>query len=114
MPKPIKRYRAENVAVLNWYEHIRKRPGMYLGATNQRGFVNVLREVLGAQSYGGPYARVGLVLTGPAAARLAFEAPPSTVQPVPGRAPYWVLLSQNLEVLNALSERFHLDLMGPG
>ncbi|MEO0778823.1 MAG: hypothetical protein AAF146_19805 [Bacteroidota bacterium] len=98
---------------MNWYEHIRKRPGMYLGATNQRGFINVLREVLAAQAYGGPYARVGLVLTGPAAARLAFEAPPTTVQQVPGRAPYWVLLSQNLEVLNALSERFYLDLMGP-
>ena len=86
MPKPTERYSAENLAVLNWYEHIRKRPGMYLGATNQRGFINVLREVMAAQAYGGPYARVGLVLPGPAAARLAFEAPPTTVQQVPGRA----------------------------
>lgn len=34
-------YKAEDIQVMEWHEHIRRRPGMYIGNTDSRGIVNL-------------------------------------------------------------------------
>lgn len=38
-------------ANLTWYEHIRKRPGMYLGTVNTAGFVDLLKGIFNEGMY---------------------------------------------------------------
>lgn len=41
------KYAAENISEkLNWNEHIRKRPAMYIGAVNNKGFTNLVKGIL--------------------------------------------------------------------
>ncbi len=41
-----KKYSAENIRVLEWPEHIRLRPGMYIGRTDTKGFFHIIRECI--------------------------------------------------------------------
>ncbi len=36
----------DNIEKLEWYEHIRKRSGMYIGAVNIKGFVEMLKGII--------------------------------------------------------------------
>lgn len=38
--------KSEQSQELTWYEHIRKRPGMYLGRVNHRGFMEMLKGII--------------------------------------------------------------------
>lgn len=41
-------YSMKNIREIKWYEHIRLRPGMYVGQVNEYGFVGMLKELLSA------------------------------------------------------------------
>ena len=38
------KYTEDDIQKLKWNEHIRKRPGMYVGQVNEKGFVDMLKE----------------------------------------------------------------------
>src|SRR3989344_252174 len=44
--KPSDSYTAENIQVLEGLEPVRKRPGMYIGSTDERGLHQLFREIL--------------------------------------------------------------------
>lgn len=45
MSKKSKNNSIENAQQLKWYEHIRKRPGMYIGQVNEKGFTELLKGI---------------------------------------------------------------------
>src|SRR3989344_5916322 len=44
--KPSDSYTAENIQVLEGLEPVRKRPGMYIGSTDERGLHQLFREIV--------------------------------------------------------------------
>ncbi len=44
--KPTGDYWAENIQVLEWLEPVRKRPGMYIGSTDERGLHHLVWEIV--------------------------------------------------------------------
>ena len=42
----VENYSEETIKTLNWQEHIRKRPGMYISDTTTRGQQNLEREIV--------------------------------------------------------------------
>lgn len=45
MSEKSKNYSTDNFQHLKWYEHIRKRPGMYIGQVNENGFTELLKGI---------------------------------------------------------------------
>ena len=39
-------YNAENIQILEGLEAVRRRPGMYIGSTSERGFHHLVYEIL--------------------------------------------------------------------
>ena len=39
-------YSKENIKELKWYEHIRKRPGMYVSQVNEKGFMDMMKGII--------------------------------------------------------------------
>ncbi|NLZ24407.1 type IIA DNA topoisomerase subunit B [Candidatus Dojkabacteria bacterium] len=46
MPKPISKYGASNIQVLQGLEAVRKRPAMYIGSTDRNGLHHIFTEIL--------------------------------------------------------------------
>jgi DNA gyrase/topoisomerase IV subunit B len=42
----LKKYSEDNIQSLEFYDHIRKRPGMYLGQVNHKGFIDTLKKFI--------------------------------------------------------------------
>ena len=39
-------YQAENIKSLDYFEHIRKYPGMYIGSKNEQGLLHCVKEII--------------------------------------------------------------------
>ena len=40
------KYQAENIKSLDYFEHIRKYPGMYIGSKNEQGLLHCVKEII--------------------------------------------------------------------
>ncbi|MFJ5886371.1 DNA gyrase subunit B [Kitasatospora cineracea] len=69
-------YNAVHIQVLEWPEAVRKRPGMYIGSTGERGLHHMAQEVLQAAAnevLSGRASRVEAVLTADSGLRVSHD-----------------------------------------
>lgn len=72
------RYDASHLEVLEWWEAIRKRPGMYVGSTGERGLHQLVFEVAGLavnEVLAGRASSVDVTLTPDGGVRVADDGP---------------------------------------
>jgi len=98
----------DSPTTLTWWQHVRKRPGMYLGRVNNRGFVDNLKGLL-SNGLSTQEAIVALTITGDRSVELEIIAPGMTFYPEwePGRFGDFCM---ELLVFAALSSKCTLEL----
>lgn len=108
-----KKYDEKSVSTLSWDEHIRKRPGMYLGTVNSRGFVNLLKELITGCILNRPHAEVRLNLHDRNTGDLTIASKTITVPPfwIESYLSGYTPIEFGLMALAALSSAFKLHLL---
>ncbi len=104
-----KKYAKKNVQKLTWPEIIRKRPGMYIGRINNRGFIEIIKNIL-TETFTATSTKHGFIdFLGDYSARISFN---NLKRPI---SDDWMIIdkisapfSSYYPVLNALSTSFRL------
>lgn len=98
-------------ADLTWYEHIRKRPGMYLGTVNTAGFVTLLKSVFNEGDLTRPRLSLyRLELLGDKSAELTIVSELILVPRLQNLLPSGTSLTFSLGVLAAVSTKLETRL----
>ena len=97
-------YDAADIAVLEGVEHVRLRPGMYIGTTGQRGLHHLVYEVVDNsvdEAMAGSCDRILVTLTRDGSCRVADNGRGIPVKPIPGAKDRRPALEVVLTTLNA-------------
>ncbi|HFA47769.1 MAG TPA: hypothetical protein ENJ95_01980 [Bacteroidetes bacterium] len=99
----------ENIEAIDWIEHIRSRPGMYLGSMNNRGFVGMLKYILSEIILNAKPDFIVIELHGQSRGELRFENIKNTVNDSLGVALKKAgRVFYEMQALNALSSHFQI------
>jgi len=108
-----KKYTSDNIQELKWNEHIRKRPGMYLGQVNMKGFTNMLRELVSSAIRKTKAESFTIELKGKLAAQFRFNNVKGEIEKnwesfaTNPRNPF----SLEMYALNSLSKKFRISFL---
>ncbi len=104
-------YSEDNIQELKWNEAIRKRPGMYIGQVNEKGFTEMLKGIISSLIQSTGTDRFSIELKENCYAKLKFNNLKGDFEN------HWGQFKRNptnpflveIFVLNALSEKFKID-----
>lgn len=108
-----KTYSEDAIISLTWDEHVRKRPGMYVGTTDQRGLLSLFKELITACIWDSDTTEVVLKLNDDYSGELSIITTGIKVHP------FWIKPSRKrdagveigLMVFSALSNSFEICLL---
>lgn len=96
---------------MQWYEYVRKRPGMYIGCINEKAFVDLLKRIISLSVESSSANRFSIELKDDLEAKFSFINQKNEIET------NWSVLKNepidfillDLFVLNALSEKFRIS-----
>lgn len=105
------KYTKDNIQELKWNEHIRKRPGMYIGQVNEKGFSDMLKGIISSAIASTDANRFSIELKDNSEAKFRFNNQKGEIENNWGqfRRNYTNPFLLEVFALNALSKKFKIS-----